>query len=188
MHPLLRYTLDLFEPQPPPSGAVSNAPASVPLEPAPAVLAGAMPLFRHPLANRQARLGMVQIGYQLKRGKRRTIGFAVGSDGLVVSAPKWTPLYQIDAALAEKSAWILRKLVEIRERHERLEDQRIEWRDGARLLFWASRCNLFSTQAMPLLRLAPSYSPALGHKTPACTWLWRMGPRQPKYGMQYRPG
>ena len=135
MHPLLRYTLDLFEPESPPSGTPQSAPASVPLEPAPTVLEYATPQFRHPLANRQVRLGMAHVGYQLKRGKRRTIGFSVGPDGLVVSVPKWTPLYQIDAALAEKSDWILRKLVEIRERHDRLEDQRIEWRDGAKLLF-----------------------------------------------------
>jgi hypothetical protein len=89
----------------------------------------------HPQANREARLGEALVGFQLKRGKRRTIGFSVGPDGLVVSAPKWTPLYQVDAALADKSAWVVRKLVETRERHARLQASQIEWRDGASLPF-----------------------------------------------------
>ena len=44
--------------------------------------------FRHPRANRDARLADALVAYEFKRGKRRTIGFSVGPDGLVVSAPK----------------------------------------------------------------------------------------------------
>ena len=91
--------------------------------------------FRHPRANREARLCDAVVAYEFKRGKRRTIGFSVGPDGLVVRAPKWVPLYEVDAALQEKSLWIIRKLGETRERHERLSASRIEWRDGASLPF-----------------------------------------------------
>lgn len=141
MHPLLRFTLDLFEPNTPPSpvntqlSAIESV-ANSPKQPAPGRVTDSPPVrFEHPQANREARLGEALVGFQLKRGKRRTIGFSVGPDGLVVSAPKWTPLYQVDAALADKSAWVVRKLVETRERHARLQASQIEWRDGASLPF-----------------------------------------------------
>jgi predicted metal-dependent hydrolase len=68
-------------------------------------------------------------------GKRRTIGFVVGPDGLVVSAPKWVPLYEIDAAVREKAGWIVKKLDEMRERRQRLDSARIEWKDGTTIPF-----------------------------------------------------
>ena len=80
-------------------------------------------------------LAGVLVGYEFKRGKRRTIGFSVGPDGLVVSAPKWVPLYDIDKAVGAKSAWILEKLQQTRERHKSLELARIEWKDGASFRF-----------------------------------------------------
>ncbi len=91
--------------------------------------------FRHPRATRETLLGGVAVAYELKRGKRRTIGFSVGPDGLAVSAPKWVPLYEIDKAVLEKSAWILKKLQETRDRHQRQESARIDWKDGATLPF-----------------------------------------------------
>jgi predicted metal-dependent hydrolase len=90
---------------------------------------------RHPAATREALLGDTVVGYQFRRGKRRTIGFSVGAEGLVVSAPKWVPLYEIDKAVQEKAGWIVDKLQETRARHERLESTRIEWKDGAILPF-----------------------------------------------------
>jgi predicted metal-dependent hydrolase len=91
--------------------------------------------FRHPRANRDARLQDAAVAYEFKRGKRRTIGFSVGPDGLVVSAPKWVPLYEVDKAVQEKAGWIVKKLGEVRERHDRLESARIEWRDGTTIPF-----------------------------------------------------
>lgn len=90
-------------------------------------------LLQHPQANRRVRLGNVDIDYQLLRVKRRSIGFVVGADGLVVRAPRWVSLAQIEAALAEKGPWITRKLVDLRERQSRLEAARISWREGATL-------------------------------------------------------
>ena len=86
--------------------------------------------IRHPRATRQLLLGDVLVGYEFKRGKRRTIGFSVGPEGLAVRAPKWVPLPEIDKAVLEKSTWILKKLQEMRERGDRLEATRIEWADG----------------------------------------------------------
>jgi predicted metal-dependent hydrolase len=99
--------------------------------------------FAHPRANREALLlkpagkradqggGACVVAYELRRGKRKTIGFVVGPDGLVVSAPRWVPLYEIDKALQEKAAWILAKLVQMQEREQRMSQAQIDWREGA---------------------------------------------------------
>ena len=165
MQRLLQFTLDLFEPDARvPAGSAKKpkkAPVSVLKEavaqaerappaiesiaiqtspltaPAPQTLSQALApaTFRHPQATRESLLDGVLVAYEFTRGKRRTIGFSVGPDGLAVRAPKWVPLYEIDKAVAEKSAWILQKLQQTRERHQRLESARIEWRDGCILPF-----------------------------------------------------
>ena len=91
--------------------------------------------FAHPRASRQTLIDGIAVAYEFKRGKRRTIGFSVGAEGLRVSAPKWVPLYEIDKAVLDKSAWIIKKLQETRARHQRLESTRIEWKDGTSLTF-----------------------------------------------------
>ena len=130
MHSLFQLTLDLFAPQ---------APEPLPTLAEPGVGAQSLQqaaststvVFRHPRANREARLGHALVAYEFKRGKRRTIGFSVGADGLVVSAPKWVTLGDVQMALLEKSSWIVRKLGETRERHQRLASSRIDWKNGA---------------------------------------------------------
>jgi len=164
MHRLLQFTLDLFEPAPatantpgklPKSGEkadfeVSNQPSDqqIRAQAAPENIAddSALPTqtlqqalapatFTHPRASRETLLDGIAIAYEFKRGKRRTIGFSVGADGLSVRAPKWVPLYEIDKAVLEKSAWIIKKLQETRAKHEKLESARIEWKDGTTLPF-----------------------------------------------------
>ena len=87
--------------------------------------------FRHPQANRELLLGDAVVAYALQRSRRRTIGFTVGADGLSVRAPSWVTLGAVDAALREKSGWIVRKLAEARERQHRMEGGRIVWANGA---------------------------------------------------------
>ncbi|MBC7600866.1 MAG: DUF45 domain-containing protein, partial [Polaromonas sp.] len=162
MQRLLQFTLDLFDSVPAcppvlPQLRTQKKPANRPPAPelrahpapqkiaivAPAGLLPAQTLqqelapatFRHPAASREALLGDTVVGYHFRRGKRRTIGFSVGADGLVVSAPKWVPLYEIDKAVQEKAGWIVKKLNETRARHDRLESARIEWKDGTTLPF-----------------------------------------------------
>lgn len=127
--------LDLFdEPKPTPQ---PPAPPQVPtadLEPSPGepfdrVLAPQA--FRHPDANREARIGDVLVAYEFRRARRKNIGFSVGPEGLVVSAPRWVPLAEVDQAVRSKARWIVAKLEAARERSERLEAARITWRDGA---------------------------------------------------------
>jgi predicted metal-dependent hydrolase len=153
---LLRFTMDLFEGLgsefAPPAPAPARprrvkkpklvAPPTVPLAPPapvdlnapPAVpLADTLTLanFAHPQATREVVLGSARVAYEFKRGKRKTIGFLVGAEGLSVRAPRWVALRDVDAAIHEKSDWILRKLTETQQRHARVEATRIEWKDGA---------------------------------------------------------
>ena len=134
---LSQLTLDLF------GGDVLAPPA---VASAPAELAGALPPlalsealapanFEHPRATRQALLGHARVAYEFTRAQRRTIGFVVGPEGLTVRAPRWVALREVDAALQEKAEWIVRKLGESRERQQRMESARIEWRDGASFHF-----------------------------------------------------
>ena len=142
MNRFLQLALDLFDsPAPAPKAAapvVERAPVRAPVTSAPAepldrVLTPAQ--FDHPRANRQAVLGTTRVAYEFRRGRRRNIGFMVGPEGLTVSAPKWVPLYEVESALQSKSAWILKKLDEMRVRGERIETARIQWRDGAAFPF-----------------------------------------------------
>ena len=138
MHPLFQFTRDIFEENQPldPDGkglvAIENvvkvAPVSEPRAPASAT-------FQHPRANREARLGEAVVGFEFKRGQRRTIGFSVGPQGLVVSAPKWVPLHQVDAAVQDKARWIVQKLQQTRLRHDQLAARRTVWQDGATFPF-----------------------------------------------------
>ena len=153
MHRLLQLTLDFFDSvsvDPVPAGKRDEPPP--PREPA-ATLARTTPeprldevlqpaSFRHPRANREAMLGDSIVAFEFKRARRRNIGFSVGPEGLTVSAPKWVPLYEVDAAVRSKTPWILRKLGDAQERHRRIEAGRIEWRDGAQSPFLGEPVNV----------------------------------------------
>ncbi|MBC7730920.1 MAG: M48 family metallopeptidase [Bacteriovorax sp.] len=108
----------------------SRAPESVSIA---SVLAPAV--FRHPQSDREIRLNQHVVGYALKRARRRSIGFVVGTDGLSVNAPKWLGVQDIESALHEKAAWILRKLQEQQERAQRALAAKVDWRDGTSIPF-----------------------------------------------------
>lgn len=135
MPPLLRFTLDLFEAAPAADPTTGISGPLLPGDPNPLNALITPASFRHPRANREARLCDALVAYEFKRGKRRTIGFSVGPDGLVVRAPNWVPLQQVDSALREKAEWVIKKLAESRERHDRLESARIAWHDGTSIPF-----------------------------------------------------
>ena len=154
MQRIVQLALDLFDPPGAPAAApspvaavltpnqpqalVDQAPVApktivqrpaAPAVPLPSLLSPAE--FRHPQANREVLLGDAVVAYALQRARRRSIGFSVGPDGLSVRAPSWVTLGAVDAALREKSDWILRKLGEARERQQRMEGGRIVWAHGA---------------------------------------------------------
>lgn len=138
MLPLLRYTLDLFEkttPLPEPAPATGSNPViqgpKPGFIPGDSLLRAIVPVrYAHPQANRETRIDDAIVAYHFTRAKRRTIGFVVGAEGLAVRAPRWTPLYEVEAALQEKGRWILRKLHETRERLDKVSNARIVWADG----------------------------------------------------------
>jgi len=88
--------------------------------------------FSHPRANRRIALAGAGVAYEFKRGRRRTIGFAVGPEGLTVRAPRWTTLGEVDAALHAKARWIVAKLGEARTHAEQQAAARMVWQEGAR--------------------------------------------------------
>ena len=134
-----------------PSATPGLAPASAALVPCPdlaraqapkAAPAPAPSRFSHPQAQREVLLGEHRVGYALRRARRRSIGFVIGAEGLTVSAPRWVGQNEIDAALREKSGWLLRKLHEQHERAERVAAARIEWREGVAIAFLGENITL----------------------------------------------
>jgi predicted metal-dependent hydrolase len=105
-----------------------------PLHPPPASSAGSV-IFQHPKALHHVVLEGHRVGYEFRRAKRRSIGFVITEQGLSVSAPRWVGHGEVDAALREKSRWIVRKLREREDRSRRMAQARIEWRDGAAIPF-----------------------------------------------------
>ena len=91
--------------------------------------------FTHPAANRHSQLKGVMVSFRLERSRRKSIGFLVGADGLVVRAPNWVPLREVDAAVQEKGGWIVAKLQQFKERQTEQFQKAIEWRHGAEVPF-----------------------------------------------------
>jgi predicted metal-dependent hydrolase len=91
--------------------------------------------FTHPAANRHAQLQGVTVSYRFERSRRKSIGFLVGADGLVVRAPNWVTLREVDAAVQEKGAWIVAKLQQFKERQTEQFQKAIEWQHGAEVPF-----------------------------------------------------
>jgi predicted metal-dependent hydrolase len=136
-----QLVLDLFDEAPPKPLATRPAPVTVPtedLEPVPGEPLESVltpQAFRHPDANREILLGDVLVAFEFRRAKRKNIGFTVGPEGLVVSAPRWVTVSEMERAVRTKTRWIVGKLEAARERQERLEAARIDWRDGATFPF-----------------------------------------------------
>ena len=82
---------------------------------------------------RQISINNQVITYQLERSKRRSVGLIVGAHGLAVRAPKWTPIYEIETFIQQKSDWILKKLFEAEQRQAHSHKTQMVWEDGAKL-------------------------------------------------------
>lgn len=91
---------------------------------------------------RHLRVGTDVFAYRLRRARRRSIGFQIDDLGLTVSAPRWVPMREIEAAIAEKRRWIVSKQ---REWHELRSQRRlpvVRFVDGARLPYLGSPLEL----------------------------------------------
>ena len=149
MQRFLQLALDLFDTAPVPvvdrkkpfrqspySDLATEVLAKLPLKPvgtvAPEALAKLLTPahFAHPRANRELLLADSVVAFEFKRAKRKSIGFVIGPDGLVVSAPRWVTMGDVDAAVRDKAPWIVKKLGEAQERQQKQASARIVWRDG----------------------------------------------------------
>lgn len=127
--PLAQLALDFF------LGADPEAlPNADRLRQAPPPESGAMAQgYTHAAANRHALLRGVTVSYRFERSRRKSIGFAVGPEGLVVRAPAWVPLREVEAAVQGKATWILAKLQQMRERASQPLTPPQAWVHGADL-------------------------------------------------------
>jgi predicted metal-dependent hydrolase len=66
----------------------------------------ALPVWRHRAADRTLSLPRLVVAYVLRRGRRRSIGLTAHEDGLVVSAPRWTTLREVEHTLQAHEAWL----------------------------------------------------------------------------------
>jgi len=91
---------------------------------------------------RQVHAGAQAIGFVLQRSRRKSIGLVVGDDGLQITAPSWVTLGQIDAAVIEKSRWILEKLRQRQARQQQLAMADTLWTDGGQIPYFGQRITL----------------------------------------------
>ena len=112
--------------------------------------------FSHPAANRHALLHGMTVSFLFERARRRSIGFLVGAEGLVVRAPSWVTLREVDAAVQEKGAWIVAKLQQFKQRQTEQFQQAIVWTHGAEVPFLGGTVQLCVLQhGMPLQEVSP---------------------------------
>jgi predicted metal-dependent hydrolase len=96
-------------------------------------------LARHPHG---VQLGAHFVPYQLRRTKRRTIGFMIAEEGLQVSAPHWVNVTEINSALISKQRWILTKLQELKNRPAPQIKTLANWKSGACLPYLGQQATL----------------------------------------------
>ncbi|MFP3565227.1 M48 family metallopeptidase [Paraburkholderia sp. SIMBA_030] len=93
----------------------------------------AVPLAPDGSKLRSLTIGSQTLHYQLKRSARRSIGFAIDSSGLMITAPRWVTLADIETAITEKQRWIFAKLIEWQTRVEQRALPKVDWKDGAQV-------------------------------------------------------
>lgn len=141
-----------------PAPVAQPQPVAPPAEPLSAVFQPGT--WHHPRANRLLRLAGCEVAYEFKRGKRRTIGLSVSHEGLTVSAPRWTPLGEVDALLQQKADWVLDKLQKARERAGELARARTDWADGAEFDYLGQRVRLVLDPTQARARENAALAPA----------------------------
>ncbi|HEX7907924.1 MAG TPA: SprT family zinc-dependent metalloprotease [Paraburkholderia sp.] len=124
--------LPLFaEPGSTSSSPSPSAPLSGASQDSPAGQQPAVPLAPDGSKLRSLTIGSRTLHYVLKRSARRSIGFAIDSTGLTITAPRWVTLADIETAITEKQRWIFTKLIEWQTRVEQRALPKVDWKDGA---------------------------------------------------------
>jgi predicted metal-dependent hydrolase len=105
-----------------------------------------LPFFDAPptvkLGERSAWLDGRQVMYQLKRSKRKTIGFVIDEKGLTVTIPRWLTLKELEAAMQDKARWINLKLIEWSRFQELQLQSTVRWEDGGEIKFMGETLTL----------------------------------------------
>jgi len=73
------------------------------------------------------------IDYRLVRSRRQSIEMTIDHAGLVVRAPRWVAIREVELALRERAVWVVETLAEWRDRGR--ESLPTEWQAGAPLLY-----------------------------------------------------
>ncbi len=137
--------LELFSPAPEAGGhgrrrPPAAAPLPVPVPPgAPPARPAVLPAGTR---WREIALDARILGFLLRRSRRKSIGLVIRDDGLLVQAPAWSTLPQIDHVVREKADWILRKLDERDQRLRLLALQATQWRAGGAIPYLGVRIEL----------------------------------------------
>jgi len=95
-----------------------------------------------PTRKRQILIQDQVLEYELRRSKRRSIGFLIADEGLRITAPRWVTLADIEQAIQEKQHWIISKLREKRELVNKRLQATMRWEDGARLPYLGTQVTL----------------------------------------------
>lgn len=115
-------------------GSTSSSPSpSAPSPGSPVAQPPAVPLAPDGSKLRSLAIGSRTLHYALKRSARRSIGFAIDSTGLTITAPRWVTLADIETAITEKQRWIFAKLIEWQTRVEQRALPKVDWKDGAQV-------------------------------------------------------
>lgn len=115
-------------------GSTSSSPTpSAPLAGSQSGQQPAVPLAPDGTKLRSLTIGSRTLHYVLKRSARRSIGFAIDSTGLMITAPRWVTLADIETAITEKQRWIFTKLIEWQTRVEQRALPKVDWKDGAQV-------------------------------------------------------
>ena len=91
-------------------------------------------------ATRRIHLDAIAVDYRLIRTRRRSIGMEIDAEGLLVRAPRWVGIREVEAALHERAAWILKHLESwSRKRRDMLP---VLWRSGETLMYRGAQLEL----------------------------------------------
>lgn len=75
------------------------------------------------------------LAYQLRRARRRSIGFQIDDRGLIVSAPRWIALRDIELAIRDKERWIVSRLDQWQQWRAKRHLPNVQFCEGGQLPF-----------------------------------------------------
>jgi predicted metal-dependent hydrolase len=127
---------------------------------------------------RRVMLAGQEVDYRLIRARRQSIGMTIDHTGLVVRAPRWVSVREIELALTERARWVIATLAEWRGRNR--DSLPSAWQEGAPLLFQGRALTLALYPARKQAIAADLVHLTVLHPTPGdeseiaaycCRWL-----------------